>query len=184
MKLKKTNITPKARVKANGFIEGLLKYETILTAQIFLQIFQHTTPLSLYLQTSGMDLLSAHRMVITTQENLAKLSRGFDGVKNAADIFVEWANKTLKNKGEDIHHKFDLEETLPQKRLRKKKIMPGEICEDEMPQETEKAYEVEVHNIIMDTVSESLSNRFSKNGQLYSDLSLLGQGHLKAFTAL
>lgn len=33
---------PTARAKAKGYIEGLLKFETILTAQIFLRIFEHT----------------------------------------------------------------------------------------------------------------------------------------------
>lgn len=51
---------PTARAKVKGYIEGLLKYETILTAQIFLRIFEQTSPLSKYLQTSGMDLLTVH----------------------------------------------------------------------------------------------------------------------------
>ncbi|KAL1269147.1 hypothetical protein QQF64_031436 [Cirrhinus molitorella] len=55
---------PTARAKVKGYIEGLLKYETVLTAQIFLRIFEHTSPLSKYLQTSGMDLLTAHRLVV------------------------------------------------------------------------------------------------------------------------
>lgn len=39
------------RFKAKCFINGLLKYETVLTAHILQEIFVYTTPLSLYLQT-------------------------------------------------------------------------------------------------------------------------------------
>ena len=89
------NIKYPARVKAKSFIDSLLKYETILTAQIFLRIFQFTTPLSKYLQTSGMDLLSANRMVVDTHNNLQKLKKDFNGVKDAEDKFVKWAKDNL-----------------------------------------------------------------------------------------
>ena len=51
--LQDARLKPTVRTKAKGFIEALLKYETVLTAQIFLQIFKHTSPLSKYLQANG-----------------------------------------------------------------------------------------------------------------------------------
>ncbi|KAJ3594678.1 hypothetical protein NHX12_003985 [Muraenolepis orangiensis] len=39
-------VKPTVRAKANGYVEALLKYETVLTAQVFLRIFALTTPLS------------------------------------------------------------------------------------------------------------------------------------------
>jgi hypothetical protein len=72
------NINTTARVKAQGYIEGLLKYETLLAAQIFLRIFQVTSPVSKYLQTNGMDILSAHRMVVSTEELLKGMARDFE----------------------------------------------------------------------------------------------------------
>lgn len=47
-----THMASPVRTKAKGYVENLLKYETILTAQIFLRIFEHTAALSKYLQTS------------------------------------------------------------------------------------------------------------------------------------
>lgn len=41
-----SNLNSDVRSKSAGFIEGLLKYETIITAQIFLRIFEFTSPLS------------------------------------------------------------------------------------------------------------------------------------------
>jgi len=58
------------RFKAKCFIDGLLKYETVLTAHIFQEIFVYTTPLSLYLQTKGMNVVHAFSMVKTTISTL------------------------------------------------------------------------------------------------------------------
>lgn len=78
---------PTVRAKAKGFIEGLLKYETVLTAQLFLFIFELTSPLSKYLQTRGMDIITAQRLVEGTEEGLRKCARDFEGVKCAAESF-------------------------------------------------------------------------------------------------
>lgn len=84
------------RVKARGYMEALLRYETIRAAQIFLRIFAQTTPLSKYLQTSGMDLLTAQRMVMGTEDNLKRFGQILKVLKNAADTFVQWANNNLQ----------------------------------------------------------------------------------------
>ena len=118
------NIEATPRIQANAFIHNLLKYETILTAQIFLRIFEHTDPLSKYLQTSGLDLLCAHAMVKTPQNTSQNISRDFNGIKDAAQTFVQWANKKLRDEENELV--MDVEDTLPQKRVRKKKLLPGE----------------------------------------------------------
>lgn len=56
---KDVTIKPAIRSKAQGYKDALLKYETILTAEVFLRIFEQTSPLSKYLQTSGMDIVTA-----------------------------------------------------------------------------------------------------------------------------
>lgn len=68
-----TNVKPEARLKANGFIEGLCKYETVLTTQIYLRIFNKTSPLSKYLQGYGVKLVAAFQMVIQTLNDLKKI---------------------------------------------------------------------------------------------------------------
>ncbi|QQP53371.1 Uncharacterized protein FKW44_005836 [Caligus rogercresseyi] len=86
------------RAKVKGYIESLLKFETVLTAQIFLKIFEQTSSLAKYLQTSGMDLLTAHRLMMGTEDGLKKCVRDFSGVKKAADRFEERANGELLGK--------------------------------------------------------------------------------------
>lgn len=54
-----TTVKGNVRTKARGYKEGLLRYETILTVQLFLRILEQTSPLSKYLQSGEMDILSA-----------------------------------------------------------------------------------------------------------------------------
>lgn len=159
------------RTKARGYKDGLLRHETILTAQLFMRIFEQTTPLSKYLQTGGMDILSAHRMVISTHEALKQMARDFKAVKDAADNFVKWANVKLEEQDEEID--MEVEASLPQRRPKKKKSMPGEMSQDETSSDALETYEVKVHNPIMDTVIEAIQRRFLAHGSLYADLSFL-----------
>lgn len=90
----------------------------MLTAQLFLRIFEIISPLSKYLQTKGMDILSAHRMVTTTQDSLKEISRDFPAMKDAADRFAHWANKK-QEEHDELH--VEVEAALPQKRVKRKK---------------------------------------------------------------
>lgn len=51
--------------------------------------------------------------------------------------------------------------------------MPGEMSEHETFTDAESAFRIQVHHLIMDTVIESLHQRFLSNGTLYADLALL-----------
>lgn len=157
------------RTKAKGYMDSLLKYVTILTAQIFLRIFEQTSPLSKYLQTTGMNLVTAHRLVTGTQENLRKYARDFESVQRSADAFVAWANDKLQNENCEAV----VEDALPWKRPIKKKRMFDEMAEDDTIADGNTNYKNKVHNVILDTVIESISRRFEKNGKLYAELCLL-----------
>ncbi|KAI4827552.1 hypothetical protein KUCAC02_030940 [Chaenocephalus aceratus] len=144
-------------------------------SDLSLQIFEITSPpLSKYLQTSGMDLLTAHRLVIGTQESLNKCVRGVDEVKRAADACVEWANAKLQEK-EDWE--VVVQAVLPEKRVRRKKAMPGELAEDEPVSDAEADYRIKVHTVILDTVTESIQSRNAANGPLCADFACLDEGN-------
>jgi hypothetical protein len=93
-----------------------------------LRIFQVTSPVSKYLQTSGVDILSVHRMIVSTEAQLKGMARDFGKVKAAADTFVQWVNRKLQEQDEETE--LELESTLPMKRARKKITMPGEMAQD------------------------------------------------------
>ncbi|KAI4811276.1 hypothetical protein KUCAC02_014189 [Chaenocephalus aceratus] len=113
-----------------------------------------------------MDLLTAHRLVIGTQESLNKCVRSVDEVKRAADACVEWANAKLQEK-EDCE--VVVQAVLPEKRVRRKKAMPGELAEDEPVSDAEADYRIKVHTLILDTVTESIQSRYAANGPLCAD---------------
>lgn len=72
---------PDVRSKATHFKNPLLKYSTLLTAFLYMRIFEITTPLSKYLQTSGMDIQKAYVMVENTVNKLKSLRRDEAGLK-------------------------------------------------------------------------------------------------------
>lgn len=66
---------------------------------------------------------------------------------------------------------MEVEASLPQRRPKKKKNMPGEMSQDETSSDALETYEVKVHNRIMDAVIEAIQRRFLAHGSLYADLS-------------
>ncbi|KAI6657354.1 hypothetical protein LOD99_102 [Oopsacas minuta] len=86
----------KARFDAQALLSGLIKYETILVAHIYLRLFQVTTPLSEYLQTSGLDFIQAQGMTVTTMESLRRMEDEFESIILTANKFIESQNEKLE----------------------------------------------------------------------------------------
>ena len=103
--------------QAQNFITNLTSFETILMSKIFLRIFAITTPLSKYLQTVGLDILTASRMVSATLTNLKSIRNDFNTIKQQATTFVNWANKKLDLKECDII----VSDSFKMTRIRRKK---------------------------------------------------------------
>ncbi|KAL4089495.1 hypothetical protein QTP88_024521 [Uroleucon formosanum] len=133
------------RCTAMSLLQSLTKFETILTAQLLLQIFQRTTPLSKYLQTDGMFILQAQQMISSTLEFLKKEARNFEDILKAGKNFVKWANELIENEDE-INNLIP--DNLPNVRIRKKKHA-------------------------MDTLICKLEQRFAKYAEICSDFTCL-----------
>ncbi|XP_059417067.1 uncharacterized protein LOC132152282 [Carassius carassius] len=95
-------------------------------------------------------MTTAQRLVEGTKDNLKKYVRDFEGVKVAAAKFVSWANDKLE---EMDNYELLVQTALPEKRVRRKKRMPGELLDDEPVASSDSAFEVNVHNVILDTVA-------------------------------
>ena len=85
------------RSEANALKDKLLDYEVILTTFIYLRIFKYTTPLSDYLQTSGLGYVQAWRQVSVVKKNIAAISRDFPQVLETVSSFVQWASKQFED---------------------------------------------------------------------------------------
>lgn len=112
-----TSFNRDVRYKAKAFIDSLLKYETILTAHIFLRIFITTSPISLYLQSKEINIIQAYKMKIKSINTIREESRRFDNVIEVTNLFIVWANDKLCEN--DLE--YMIEDYFPVKRYSKKK---------------------------------------------------------------
>lgn len=162
------NFTSDVRFKAKVYVDSLLKYETIILSQIFLQIFSSTTPLSLYLQTKGLDIFQAYKMVKQTTNILNEQSRNFENILEASNTFTEWANITFN----DRHLGLNIPREFTEHRISRKKIMAGEISKDDPTINQVNKYRINVFNVIYDQIINSITQRFSEH-EIFSSISIL-----------
>lgn len=158
------------RYKAGTFLDSLKKFKTCITAQLYLFIFKNTTPLSLYLQTQGMDILQAYRMVSETVDNLQAHDHDSQMIIDAAKKFAVWANGKLETTDCQVMIEEDFP---PTKRIQRKKRMAGELAVDEPILLASDQFRVEVYKVTLDKIINSLQSRFTKHGQLFADLACL-----------
>jgi len=125
-----------------------------------LRIFQQTTPLSKYLQTSGMDLLTAIALTQahkTIWKNMQGILRGY---RQQQMHLCNGPMECVKQTQRWNHRR--------QKRCQASYVMTYHHirCWQQV------GYEV-LHNVILDTIIESVSRRFAENRELYTDFALL-----------
>lgn len=113
-----------------------------------------------------MVIITAQCLVEVTLEGLKECARDVEGAKCATDEFVKYANGKLQ---EEEECELVLQTALTERRFRKKKRMPGELAEDEQLAIVVTEFKVKVHNVIVDTVTDSIQIRFSANSKLCSD---------------
>ncbi|XP_078534596.1 uncharacterized protein LOC144821430 [Lissotriton helveticus] len=163
------NFNDEIRYKAISFLKSLVTFDTILTAQMYLFIFQNTTPLSLYLQTQGIDVLQAYRMVTKTIDSIKQQGLDFSSIMDATNTFINWAKEKLDRCDSEIL----IQDDFPEVRVRRKKMIPGETATDEPIMSATDQYRIKVYNAAIDKVVTSLQSRFTTHGQLFADLACL-----------
>ena len=90
------------REEAQALINAFLQFQIILSAFIFLRIFEEIVPLSEYLQTKGLDPVKAWNMVQIASTNLKRKSREFGDIHTAAKSYAEKVNKQLEEMAKDM----------------------------------------------------------------------------------
>lgn len=149
---------PTCRARAKSYKENMAKYETILTAHIFLRIFDISTPLSKYLQTSNADLLTCSALIETATQKLTQQQSDFDLVVQITNEFITKVSRCLEEL--DI----DIETSLPAKRN-----VPDALH----------YYEINYHNKIMSQVVQSMCHRYKENLDVIKDIALLSPVHFE-----
>lgn len=141
-----------------------------MTAQLFLRIFEKTTPFFEYLQAKGIDLLKVYQFYEETVKSLEEYTRDFKSIQEAADDFVKWVNNCLEEKESTVI----VEDELQKPRIRRKKKQFHYEGDDEGANLTPiKLFECNTHNIILDMVVQSMHTRFEKHGKLCADFACM-----------
>ena len=139
---------PSTTDEAKTLIDKMLKFKPILTATIFNRIFS-ITPLSECLQTCGLDLLQACKMVQSAIGKLEMISRDFPTVLNIATQFA----KKAKSKRASFDTDVAVEESLPSKatkRIPNRKLPFGEKDNtDNRAMDAHEDYQGNVFNVVM-----------------------------------
>lgn len=168
----------KATFEASALLDNWTKMETILTAFTFLKIFDIIGPASKYLQTKGLNMMAAIKII----------QAAISDIKNVRDSFNELNEKALsfaKAVNEKINDEMDVivEEAIPQTRVRRVKRRDGEIASDDPILNALDRYRVDQFFVICDTTYESLYQRFNsgENNELIEEMSYF---HPDNFAAL
>ena len=108
---------PKVDYEANNLRNHWMNFMVLLVAIVYSRIFQVCTPVSKYLQTNGIDILAALKMVNKTTTMIESIRTEFEDIVKETTLFATSTNS--------LHDETDLEEQiameLPVKRVRRKK---------------------------------------------------------------
>ena len=162
MVLQHVNETPNfkgsIRYEAKCLGENLSKFETVLVAFTYIRIFDITTPVSDYLQTPGLDVLQAWRMINEATDKLSNIARDFAAIYQHATTFINGVNDKLSEEG--IRLTIDLPEIRVTRRAPR-------------VQSAEKNFEINCDNVIL------ISNRFSDHKELYNEIACFDPNRFK-----
>ena len=133
---------------------------TVITSS---RVFKLISPLSKYLQISGLDILQALRTVDTTTKKLNLLGKDFQKILEK----ISWFVKVFNGKLWSLDINFKLKVNLPSKRIRKRKS-PFDNSENRtIFTNFCKEFKVNVHNFIMGKTISGIKSWFQKHRELY-----------------
>jgi hypothetical protein len=128
-------------------------------------------------------MFTAGSLVNSAMTKLKEQARTFDNVHSKALEFVNTCNDKISHLNMDENQTLEidsLETALPVKRQRRKKRMVDELIDDEGNSSDSLAdFRVNVFNLIMDRIVQSLDSRFVQHRKLYKDLSCLDPAEFK-----
>ena len=168
------------RDQTNDLVGKSLQFDTVLTAFLYNRIFSITSPLSEYLQTRGIDLLQAWRMVESSTNCSQRISRDFYTIHDRAVKFCNGVNRILSLQASE-DQEIEVSTSFPNKRVRRRKAHADEERDEDVISSPLERYRVEVFCAVMDEVVGSLRRRFLQQGDLYRDFAFLNPRRFAEF---
>ena len=158
----------KASFDASMLLEKWLQFSNILTAYLLLLVYSILRQASDYLQTSGLDYLTAWNMVQSSKEEIHRIS--FDTLYQASINFTQSNNAKLAEYDLDD---IKVESKLKDVRVSRKRTMPGEQASDMVMEDLVVRFCVNIFRCVVDQITTSIDERFSQNGLLIKDTAYL-----------
>ena len=149
----------KASFEASTLLGKWLQLSNILIAYLLLLVYSILRQTSDYLQTSGLDYLSAWNMVQSSKDEIRRIS--FDTVYEASIKFTQSMNAKL---AEDDLDDIKVESKLKDVRVSRKKRMPGEQASDMVAEDPIVRFRANVFRRVVVQITTSIDELFSQNG--------------------
>jgi len=140
----------------------------VLNLKLMKKIFCYTTPLSVYLQSPVIDFIQALTMVDNLNKQIKKLRTNHE-----AEYLLNEAKTFASDKGLT-------ESCLPDIRIRRRKIMPGEAPTEHLIVNPLDKFRTEVYFVILDQITNSILMRFDGARNILKDFSILSYDRLVA----
>ena len=154
-------ISPEFDAKATSDAEALLlkwlRFEIVLTAFLLFKfsIIRHA---SHYLQTKGLDYLSAWVMVEDAKGKLTRLQ--WQEIHTKAKKFIDSMKQSRSPLPNEVYNEFQ------PRRVGRKTIMRGENAPDEAIRDPLQSFRVQIFRPVIDQITTSINERFSVNAEL------------------
>lgn len=153
---------------ATNLMSTISSFKFVTHLLLMRNIFEYTTPLSMYLQSLSLDFITALTMVDNCAKKLSELRNELH-----LDILLAEAKRfSLENELEEVW--------FPEKRVQKRKKMAGEKTNDEIVSNAKDNFKIEVYFTVLDKICSSITSRFEGSREILSDLSLLSVDRLIA----
>ena len=135
---------------ATGLVMRLQEFKVIVCLFLLKLIFSITGPVSRLLQGISADLSISSTL-------LQGCINQFQRIRDASD--EHW--RSLIDEASNFAIEHDIQPVFPQRRIRKTKLMPGEIARDERLTESNESFKVNVFIRTVDEVLMQMKERFS-----------------------
>lgn len=156
--------TSEASSDASSFLSYFQSERFLYTCFLLKYIFSILDPLSKIFQAIDVDLITASSMIRSKKEQLLKLREDSKSIAIEVKQFIE-------------DHKDEHFTPLPQKRSRKRKMMPGERARDEPTSEVsdpQTSFKHHTFYVVIDIICSQISQKFNESTlSIFKDLSLI-----------
>lgn len=132
----------------HGLLNGLTRFEFIVGLFVWEDLLRHVKCLSDYLQSEKLDLLHGAELISTTMKTLQERRS-------------EESYKKLLEESRKFASKFEIDPVFEKPRLRRRKVMPGEICRDEVEADPEVRFKINFFYTVYDTCLLQMKSRFT-----------------------